>query len=132
MRKVSLLLNIGAYPAWSPFTSLTITLELPVLQVQLYEGTAEHLVHSSEDQYDTALAYLTLGYCTRRPQLVRTAQKLLAAVKLDSDSTSSMTDIGERINYTEDVSMCSISNIHLISWCLYIVFCVPGVQSCLL
>ncbi|KAL3131065.1 hypothetical protein ABBQ38_000380 [Trebouxia sp. C0009 RCD-2024] len=47
-------------------------------QIVLFEGAGEGVRLSSEDQYDTALAYLAEGYCSRRPQHVRTAHKLLA------------------------------------------------------
>ncbi|KAL0041666.1 hypothetical protein WJX79_000259 [Trebouxia sp. C0005] len=61
-------------------------------QIQLYEGAGEGITVSSEDQYDTALAYLAEGYCSRRPQHVCTAHKLLAAVKKQSDLGSSSAD----------------------------------------
>jgi len=65
------------------------------LQIQLYEGAGEGITVSSEDQYDTALAYLAEGYCSRRPQHVRTAHKLLAAIKKQSDLGSSSADAGD-------------------------------------
>ena len=64
------------------------------MQIDLYEDAGEHAKESSEDAYDTALAYLTVGYTQRRPQMVRTAHKLLTLVKQDSESSSN-TDIGE-------------------------------------
>ncbi len=64
------------------------------LQIQLYEGAGEGVTVSSEDLYDTALAYLAEGYSSRRPQHVRTAHKLLAAVKKQSDAGSSSADAG--------------------------------------
>ena len=66
------------------------------LQIQLYEGAGEGVTVSSEDQYDTALAYLAEGYSGRRPQLVRTANQLLAAVKKESDSGTGPANIGQR------------------------------------
>lgn len=64
-----------------------------VLQIVLYEGAGEGIKLSSEDQYDTALAYLAEGYCSRRPQHVRAAHRLLAP--LHNKTEAGTTDIGE-------------------------------------
>ena len=63
---------------------------MTLLQIELYEGAGDGTSFSSEDQYDTALAYLAEGYCTRRPQHVRTAHRLLQALhnKLLAGSSS--------------------------------------------
>ena len=65
-----------------------------VLQIVLYEGAGEHVKLSSEDQYDTALAYLAEGYCSRRPQHVRTAHRLLAPLQNKTETGTEATDIG--------------------------------------
>lgn len=64
-----------------------------MLQIVLYEGAGEGIKLSSEDQYDTALAYLAEGYCSRRPQHVRTAHRLLAP--LHNKTGAGTADIGE-------------------------------------
>ncbi|KAL0037727.1 hypothetical protein WJX77_009734 [Trebouxia sp. C0004] len=73
-------------------------------QIQLYEAAGEGITVSSEDQYDTALAYLAEGYCSRRPQHVRTAHKLLAAVKKQSDLGSNSTDA----DVTVELAVCCL------------------------
>ena len=65
-----------------------------MLQIVLYEGAGEHVKLSSEDQYDTALAYLVEGYCSRRPQHVRTAHRLLAPLQNKTQAGAGTADIG--------------------------------------
>ena len=67
------------------------------MQIELFEGAGEHTVVSCEDQYETALAYLAEGYCSHRPQLVRSAHKLLAGVKMQTESGKEASDIGAYI-----------------------------------
>ena len=64
-------------------------------QIVLYEGAGEHLKLSSEDQYETALAYLAEGYCSRRPQHVQTAHRLLAPLQKKPGAGAGTTDIGK-------------------------------------
>ena len=66
-----------------------------MLQIVLYEGAGEHVKLSGEDQYDTALAYLAEGYCSRRPQHVRTAHRLLAPLQNKTQAGAGATDIGK-------------------------------------
>ena len=61
----------------------------------LYEGAGEHAKLSSEDQYDTALAYLAEGYCSRRPQHVQTAHRLLAPLQNKTEAGAGTTNIGK-------------------------------------
>ena len=65
------------------------------LQIVLFEGAGEGVRLSSEDQYDTALAYLAEGYCSRRPQHVRTAHKLLAPLHNKMETGTGPQDIGK-------------------------------------
>ena len=65
-----------------------------MLQIVLYEGAGEQVKLSNEDQYDTALAYLAEGYCSRRPQHVRTAHRLLAHLQNNTEAGGGTTDIG--------------------------------------
>ena len=64
------------------------------LQIELYERAGEGLKLSSEDQYDTALAYLAEGFCSRWPQHVQTAHKLLAELQKNSEAGKASTDLG--------------------------------------
>lgn len=66
-------------------------------QIVLFEGAGEGVRLSSEDQYDTALAYLAEGYCSRRPQHVRTAHKLLAPLHKKMQTGAGPQDIGKCI-----------------------------------
>lgn len=74
-----------------------------LLQIVLYEGAGEGIKLSSEDQYDTALAYLAEGYCSRRPQHVRTAHRLLAP--LHNKTEAGTTDIGECMRSQHQASL---------------------------
>ena len=68
------------------------------LQIQLFEGAAKGIAVSWEDQYDTAIAYLAEGFCSRRPQHVRTALKLLGSVKSQTELGTGPADIGEFVH----------------------------------